>query len=417
MNVIRLTAAASWAPRSDAATVRCLARGIIASNPIHPNIDPGDEHLRLPTPLLSQWMSSYEYATPPIRYNLASSTGPNWTFGELLALDSGELRAEMEDMSVSYVPAEGTVRLRREIARLHNVDPDWVIVTTGASEALSLLMCLASGPGASVALPSPGYPATEAIAIAYGLTIRSYSLDAASDFEQDKSTVLSAVDSTTKLVVVNSPHNPTGSVLAAADLRELAEELSDRSLPLVSDEVFHRLYFPNEQPSAATVPGVTVVGDMSKCLSLPGLRVGWIIDADPERREQIIHAREHLSISGSPLMEALAALALREHTRLLARLAVGARANLSSLERFMQSFGSRLEWVKPAGGTLAFPWLADGSDSTPLCAAWAKAGVLTAPGTAYGMPAHFRIGFGFADPRDFSEALGLMTDVLLSLPR
>jgi aspartate/methionine/tyrosine aminotransferase len=273
-------------------------------------------------------------------------------------------------------------------------------------------MCVASEAGASVALPSPGYPATDAIAIAYGLNIRPYRLEAASDFRQDKSVVLSAVDSSTRLVVVNSPHNPTGSVMTAVELQDLAAELSDRSVPLVSDEVFHRLYFANEQRSAATTPGVIVIGDMSKCLSLPGLRVGWIIDADARRRQQIIEARDHFSISGSPLMEAFAALALREHPRLLAKLASGARANLSSLERFIRSFPSKLDWVKPAGGTLAFQWLKDGADSTPLCAAWAKAGVLTAPGSTYGMPAHFRIGFGFADPRDFNEALSLMTDAV-----
>lgn len=367
--------------------------------------------MKLPTPLLSNWMSAFDSATPPIRYNLASSTGPVWTFGELLALDAGELRAEMESMTVAYAPAEGSSRLRQQIARLHHVDPDWVVVTTGASEALSLLLCLAGDSGASVALPSPGYPATEAMAIAYGLTIRPYLLEAVRDFHQDKSVVLSAVDSSTRLVVVNTPHNPTGSVMAATQLRELAKELSERSIPLVSDEVFHRLYSGSEQPSAATTPGVIVVGDMSKCLSLPGLRIGWIIDADPKRREHFIEARDHFSISGSPLMEAFAALALREHARFLDRLSAGARANLASLEQFIRSF-PQLAWVKPAGGTLSFPWLVDQSDCTGLCAAWAKAGVLIAPGSTYGMPAHFRVGYGLADPVDFNKALALMAEVL-----
>ena len=370
--------------------------------------------MKLPTPLLSNWMSSFEFATPPIRYNLASSTGPAWTFGELLALDGGELRAAMEGMSVAYVPTEGTLALRQQIARLHRVDPDWVVVTTGGSEALSLLMCVAAGTGASVVLPSPGYPATEAMALAYGLTIRPYLLEAAHDFRQDKSMVLSAVDSSTRLVVVNSPHNPTGSVMAADEVCALAQELSERSIPFVSDEVFHRLYFENEQPSAATVPGAIVVGDMSKSLSLPGLRIGWIIDADPKHREQFIEARDHFSISGSPLMEAFATLALREHAKFLDKLSARAHANLISLEQFIRSFSSRFDWVKPAGGTLAFPWLTDQSDSTRLCADWAKAGVLIAPGSSYGMPAHFRVGYGLADPTDFNKALALMAEVVKS---
>jgi aspartate/methionine/tyrosine aminotransferase len=368
--------------------------------------------MKLPKPLLSSWMSAYEFATPPIRYNLASSTGPAWTFGELLALDRGELRAEMESMVAAYAPVEGMRQLRQQIGRLHDVDPEWVVATTGASEALSLLMCLAGGADGSVALPAPGYPATPAMALAYGLEIRSYALEARDHFRQDRSTVLSAVDSSTRLVVVNNPHNPTGSVMAADELRGLAAELRDRSIPLVSDEVFHRLYFGSEQASAATVPGVIVVGDMSKCLSLPGLRIGWLIDADPHRRKAFIEAREHFSISGSPLLECFAALALREHARLLERLFAGARANLAALEQFIESFRTRLRWIKPLGGTLAFPWLADGSDSTSLCEAWAKAGVLTAPGSAYGMPAHVRIGYALAAPGDFKEALAIMAEVL-----
>lgn len=369
--------------------------------------------MKLPTPLLSHWMSAYEHATPPIRYNLASSTGPIWTFGDLLALGGGELRASIESMSVAYVPAEGTLALRQQIGRLHNVDPDWVIVTTGASEALSILLCMAGESGGSVALPNPGYPSTEAMALAFGLKVRRYSLEAKYGFRQDKSTVLSAVDSSTRLVVVNTPHNPTGSVMETSQLEELKNELRDRSIPLVSDEVFHRLYFGKEVKSAATVPGAIVVGDMSKCLSLPGLRVGWIVDGDSKRREQLIEIREHFSISGSPLMEAFATLALREHSRMLERLSANTRANLSALEQFMKSFDSILEWVKPAGGTLAFPWLADHSDSTPLCEACAKAGVLIAPGSAYGMPAHFRVGYGLAEPGDFNKALALMRDVVM----
>ena len=200
--------------------------------------------------------------------------------------------------------------------------------------------------------------------------------------------------------------------MAADQLRELAQEFNDRSIPFVSDEVFHRLYFGDEQPSAANAPGAIVVGDMSKSLSLPGLRIGWIIDADSKRREHFIEARDHFSISSSPLMEAFATLALREHARFLDRLFAQARANLNSLEQFIRSFSSRLAWVKPAGGTLAFPWLTDQSDSTTLCADCAKAGVLIVPGSTYGMPAHFRVGYGLADPTDFNKALALIADVL-----
>ena len=130
--------------------------------------------------------------------------------------------------------------------------------------------------------------------------------------------------------------------MPAHQLRELAKALQERSIPLVSDEVFHRLYFGPAEPSAACVPGSIVVGDMSKCLSLPGLRVGWIIDADPKRGVQLIEIRDHLSVSGSPLMESFASLALKEQSRILEKLASGARSKCANGSPAMTTSSSRM---------------------------------------------------------------------------
>jgi DNA-binding transcriptional MocR family regulator len=124
--------------------------------------------MHLPPFLLDQWLEAHEFASPPIRYNLASSTGPAWTIGELAALGGGEIMTTLKELKVSYVPPEGTRELRQAIAELHDVAPDWVVVTTGASEALSVLYCLAAEPGASIVLPNPGFPAFAAMARAWG---------------------------------------------------------------------------------------------------------------------------------------------------------------------------------------------------------------------------------------------------------
>jgi hypothetical protein len=85
--------------------------------------------------------------------------------------------AALKDLKLLYVPAEGTKQLRCAIAEFHGVDPDWVVVTTGASEALSALYCLAAEPGASILLPHPGFPGFAAMARAWGLGVTSYELD------------------------------------------------------------------------------------------------------------------------------------------------------------------------------------------------------------------------------------------------
>ena len=335
----------------------------------------------LPPFLLDEFMATYEFASPPIRYNLAASAGPVWTFGELMAL-GGDAKRELDELRISYIPAQGTQRLRERIADFHDVDPDWVVVTTGASEALSVLYALASEPGGSIVLPHPAFPAMPVMARAWNLGVTRYELDRKDGFAQTADLVLSAVDARTRLVLINSPHNPTGSVMAPEEIGKLAASLAERRIPLLVDEVYHPLYFGAQTPSATKFPNTIVVGDASKALSLSGLRVGWLIDRDAARRDRLINLRSYFTISGSPITEAIATHALTHRGAIFARMESVARANLSLLEQFMQAHRSSIGWARPLGGPVAFPWWLDGRDARPMCEVLAREGVLTAPGSA-----------------------------------
>jgi aspartate/methionine/tyrosine aminotransferase len=368
--------------------------------------------MRIPPFLLDQWLATYEFASPPIRYNLASSTGPRWTLGDLLSLGDGTGLKELGDLRLSYAPPQGVEALRKQVAALHDVDPDWVVITTGASEALSALYCLASEPGASITLPFPAFPAMPVMARAWGLNVATYALDRADGFRQSAERVLAAVGESTRLVLVNTPHNPTGSVMSQTELARLAANLEQRLIPLVVDEVYYPLYHSAPpSASAAKLSNTIVVGDLSKALSLPGLRVGWLIDRDARRRERLIDLRSYFTISGSPLTEAIAAHALANRAEILGRLRAVAAANLVALKDFMSAHEDILDWVPPAGGTTVFPWLRDGSDARELCVALAKAGVLFAPGYCFDAREHFRLGFG-AQAEGFAQALNIVSDTL-----
>jgi aspartate/methionine/tyrosine aminotransferase len=369
--------------------------------------------MKLPPFMLDLWLAAHEFATPPIRYNLASSTGPAWTLGEIGALGGGNIR-QLDELKLSYAPPEGNKLLRERIAALNGVDPDCVLVMTGASEALMTLICHYAAPGASILLPKPVYPALPVLARAWGLNVQEYALARERDFAQRAQDVLAAVDETTRVVLVNTPHNPTGSIMPAAEQRILAEALAARGIALIVDEVYHPLYFGEETPGAAQLAHTIVVGDFAKALSLPGLRVGWLIDRDARRRESLLDMRSYFTISGSPLTEAIAAHALANAPAILGRLHETALANLSLLAQFMLEHRDRIEWAPPAGGTTCFPWLRDGRDARPLCTALAKAGVLAAPGDCFDSPAHLRVGFG-AQREGYAAALEIFGSVLRTL--
>jgi len=362
----------------------------------------------LPSFKLDHWLSKYDFATPPITHNLASSTGPRWTVRELRALGDG---VSVEDTILSYAPPEGGRALREAVADFHGADPDWVVTTTGASEALSILFCLFERPGATVLLPDPGYPAYAAMAEAWRLGPRVYPLDRSDRFSQRADAVLARVDASTSAVVVNTPHNPSGSVMPRADLVRLAKALGERGIPLIVDEVYHPLYFGEYQASAAGIENVIVTSDLSKAMSLPGLRTGWLIDMDPARRARIVDARSYFTISGSPPLECLAAHALRHSAAILARLEKVAGANLALLDHLFADDRHGLRWARPQGGTTAYPWFEDGRDSRSFCEALAVSGVLFAPGDCFGDPSHVRIGYAQHD-EGFQQALAIVSDTL-----
>ena len=272
-------------------------------------------------------------------------------------------------------------------------------------------MCHVAEHGASIVLPSPAFPAMPVMAHAWGLKVRPYLLDREAAFAHSAALVLGAVESDTRLVLVNTPNNPTGAVMDEEATAALASALAERGIPLLVDEVYHPLYFGPSVASAAKTPNAIVVSDFSKAFSLSGLRIGWLIDRDARRREELIDLRSYFTVSSSPLTEALAAFALGKSGEVLAKLSAVAQGNLAALKQFMDAHRDRIGWVPPRGGTVSFPWRLDGRDARPLCEALAREGVLVAPGDCFAAPEHFRIGIG-AQSSGFDQALGIAAQVL-----
>jgi aspartate/methionine/tyrosine aminotransferase len=370
--------------------------------------------MKLPPFLLDQWLQQKFSANPPIEFDLGSSTGPTWTLRELLAL-GGDIE-ELLATNFFYTPPEGSAALREELARMHRVEPERVLVMTGASEALLVMFHLAAEPGANVVLPSPGFPANEGVAESLGLEVRHYTLRATDSFQIDLDEVRKLVDRHTKLVLVNSPHNPTGAVLGEKEMEVLHDFCAERNVQFVSDEVYHPIYHGLAMRSAARLPHATVLGDFSKALCLSGLRIGWMIEPDARRREHYRNARSHFTVSGTVLGERLATLALQHRDTIYDRTHRISKINLPLLDRLFAEHADMLRWVRPAGGMTAFPWLAGGAHAREFCRSMAQSGVLMAPGDCFGMPAHFRIGFA-ASGEGFSQGIERLAEFLLTARR
>jgi aspartate/methionine/tyrosine aminotransferase len=358
--------------------------------------------------LLDLWLAAHEHTT---EYNLGGSTGPVWTLDQLLELGSEEDRRRFQHHPLSYGRPAGDIDLRAAIAEMQQVPPEFIQVVTGASEALVILMWLAAEPGANVILPHPGFGTFSALPESLGTQTRFYHLRRENAFRIDVQEIKKLADGKTKLILVNSPHNPTGATLSDEEWDDLHAFASDRKIQLVSDEVYHPVYHGQETRSAARLPHATVIHDFSKAYPLSGLRLGWMVEPDPERREQYVNARSYFTITNNSGGELLGTIAMRNRDLILKRTRESAHRNLQRLERFMEEHSDVLGWVRPAGGFTAFPWLRSGQNARPFCEALIERGVLLAPGDCFDMPSYFRLGFGATEDR-FPQGLERFAEFL-----
>jgi len=357
--------------------------------------------MRLMPFLLDDWLDQYEHN---VEFDLAASTGPTWTVRDVLALADEETRARFVEHKLVYSRVAGADGLREAIAEMQRVPVEDVQVVTGAAEALLAVMWTAAEPGANVILPRPGFATFSAIPESLGIETRFYEVRRENGFRIDVDEIKRLADAKTKMILVNSPHHPTGATIGDGEMESLHEFAAGRGIQLVCDEVYHPIYHGREGKSAARLPHATVIGDLSKAFSLPGVRTGWIVEHDAERRKQYWTARAYFTITNTTTGEILSEIAIRRRDVVLGRTQEVASGNLKLLEGFMAEHREVLGWIPPRGGMTAFPWLVGGEDARPFCRAAAERGILLAPGDCFDAPAHFRLGFAAAG-EDFSGAL------------
>ena len=342
--------------------------------------------------LLDQWLQQHD--GPSVEFNLGSSTGPHWKLGELFDLASSDAWQSLRDAELVYSRTAGRPSLRRAIAEMQGVLEEQVVVLVGGQEALFVVFFHAAEPGTNVVVPFPCFPPHQAVPEALGLEVRSYHLRPENSYRIDLDEVKRLVDAKTKVLLVNSPHNPTGATLSDAEIEALHDFAAERNVQFVSDEVYHPIYHGPETASAARLTHATVIGDFSKAFSLSGLRLGWIVEPDLARRREYINIREYITISNTPIAEFFAEIAVRHREKVLGRTRQVAGANLQHLDRLIAEHDDAVGWVRPRGGMTGFPRLVSGGDARALCHAAINHGILLAPGDCWGIPENFRLGFG-----------------------
>ncbi|MFA5704154.1 MAG: pyridoxal phosphate-dependent aminotransferase [Advenella sp.] len=198
-----------------------------------------------------------------------------------------------------YCPALGITPLRAEIANYYkkhfgaSVNPEQVIITSGASGALSLACLSTLNPGDEILMPDPAYPANSNFIICAGATPRLIPCTAEERFQLSAEKIMANWNSNTRGVLIASPSNPTGTSVDSQELKKIIHAVKERNGMVIMDEIYLGLSYDRDPISALSIdPDIIVINSFSKYFHMTGWRLGWMIVP-----EDIVPAVEKLASS------------------------------------------------------------------------------------------------------------------------
>ncbi len=343
--------------------------------------------------LLEAWMREFYFETD---FDIGSSGVESFSLSELRELLS-IAQADMDGIVFDDSWTLGGPSLRKAIAvRWGDGNTDSVMATHGSSEAIYLVMNALLKAGDEVVILDPIYQQYHSIAESIGCVLKPWRLRAEEQFIPDIEEAKGLINSRTRMVVVNFPHNPTGTSLSGAQQEELIQATAQVGAYLIWDNAFAEMVYerlPLPDPRLQYDRAISL-GTLSKTFGLPGLRVGWCLAA-PNVLVRLIQLRDYITLHLSPLVEFIAQRVIEKADVLLDIRRRQAQVNLNLLAEWADEYREEVEWVRPHGGVTTFPRLRGVADVEDFCRRLAQSDkTLLVPGTCFNYPQHVRLGFG-----------------------
>ncbi len=348
---------------------------------------------------LETWFNRYH---PGVRFDLGGTMvpAPQERFGALL---------RPEHFDTRYPPTDGASEVRALLAAADELEAEDLVLTCGATEANAAALWAGVRPGSVVVIQDPLYYQFEPLVRAAGATVRHWDPfggggmpDLASGRGSDP-----PIGPDTCLVVLNSPHNPTGRVVDVEPVVRLAEALPD--CRILVDEVYRGVTVMGPPTAAGLSDRVVTTSSFAKRWGMPGLRLGWIACKDPAFRERALAWHEHLAHSPPGSSERVVAglwpelqTAVRESQEIASR----GRAMFAS---WLVQMRDLVEGTEPETGvcTILRPRYAgyDGDDRALALRLRHEFELFVLPGSCVGYPGWVRVGFGHRNGSDLVAAL------------
>lgn len=366
---------------------------------------------------VEQWMDEYE---TDATYNLGETCVSPLSLHALLSLtdtDEQTFTQKMLTTRLTYGDIVGAPELRAGITQLYqNLNPENVVTTHGAIGANSLVLTTLVDPDDEVVVVTPTYQQLQSIPETIGATVRLLALKPENDYLPDIAQLKTLVNDKTKLIVLNNPDNPSGSLMPQEHLQRIIEVAKSVDAYVLCDEVYrHLTQTDTYSPSVIDLydKGIST-SSMSKVFSLAGLRLGWVATHDEAFMKTILSHRDYNTISCGVLDEMVAEVALNHKDTLLKRNRGIVRKNLAILNDWVNS-QPHISWVKPQAGTTALLHYDFALPSEEFCdQLFKQTGVLLVPGAEFDIEHALRIGYAF-ESKELQTGLDKLSEFMTSL--
>jgi aspartate/methionine/tyrosine aminotransferase len=365
--------------------------------------------------LVERWMNKYEHN---VEINLAETCVQPFTLKEYIDfVDRPDFFVKFQEKQLTYGYIEGNPELREGLASTYkSVEPDNVLVTGGAIEANFNSFYTLVEPGDTVISVFPTYQQLFSVPKGFLAKVKLLKLKPENNWLPELDDLNEMVDNKTKMIVINNPNNPCGSLIKEKTLKAICEIAESVNAYVHSDEAYRNLYIDPKDNSPSVVDiyekGISV-GSFSKPLSLTGLRLGWITSNHDVIRQCMLH-RDYTTISKSMLDEALATLAMPHLDKILERNNRIIRENHQLLDSWINN-EPNVSWIAPTAGSVGFFKHHLETSAEKICLDLIKEkSTFLVPGDCFEHPDHIRIGYG-NKKSTIREGLQRITDYLNSL--
>ncbi|MCG8452091.1 MAG: aminotransferase class I/II-fold pyridoxal phosphate-dependent enzyme [Spirochaetales bacterium] len=362
---------------------------------------------------LEAYFSQWEFTA---KHHMTASDAQSMSIQELLNLAGEGAQEELEQCWLGYTPTWGDEELRDLIAQNYErIQSSQVLCFAGAEEGLYVAMRTLLQPGDHMVVFTPNYQAAESVPEDIGVTITGVDLRPENDWCPQPQELKAAITANTRLVSVNFPNNPTGSIPSQELWMDIIEICRHHNLYLFSDEVYRglELHPHHRLPQATDVYEKALsLNVLSKSYGFPGLRLGWIACQEAKLLGEMERYKHYLSICNPSPTETLGKMVLRHGSKIWEKNRQLIASNLDILDDFFAHYPHLFEWKRPQGGCVAFPRYLGAEGAQTFCQKLVQEqGVLLLPpsvyDTSYGPshPQHFRIGFGRKNIQEGLEAM------------